>query len=282
VKELAALAAPATPNGAAQTQTGVPSLEEITPAIAREMLVMNTHNRRLRERTVATMVTAIKRDEWVINGDMIRFSDDGVLIDGQHRLHAVLKAGKPIMSWVMRGLPMDAQETIDIGNHRGYHDVLALRGEVNATAVSAALVWVYRIETDQVRSMKLKPSNGEKDAILQRYPQIRDSVGKVNNWARDIPIPKSVLTALHWRLSQIDEDQADFFFGRLADGIGMEAGDPILLLRRMLFQWGRGRERVEDYVRYAYVVTAWNFWRAKKTRILLQWKRGTQTIPVPK
>lgn len=281
-KQLAARAVRAPRTKPAKNEPGVASVEEITPELAQEWLGMNTHNRHLRERTVATLAAAIERDEWVINGDMIRFSADGVLIDGQHRLHAVVKAGKPITSWVIRGLPAVVQETIDTGNHRGYHDVLALRGELHATAVSAALVWCFRIETEQVRSMKLKPTNGQKDEILRANPQIRESVIKVNYWGPHIPVAKSILGALHWRLALIDEDQADQFFGRVADGIGLEAGNPILLLRNILYTWGRGRDRIEDYVKYAHIVTAWNLWRAGETRQLLVWKRNTMAIPEPK
>lgn len=277
-KEPAAPEVPAAPQGT----EGVVSFEEITPEIAQEWMTHNLHNRPLRERTVSTLVAAIKRGEWVVNGDTIRFDTDGVLIDGQHRLVAVIKSGKSISSYVIRGLPPVVQETIDIGNHRGYHDILALRGETHAVGISSVLVWCFRIETLQIRTMKRKPSNGEKDAILARYPQIRESVIKTSNWGKYIPIPKSVMGALHWQLSLIDEEQADFFFNRIADGIALEAGDPILLLRNTLNTWGRGRDRVEDYVKYAFCVFAWNLWRSGQKRQVLAWKRHTMPIPDPK
>lgn len=271
-------AAPAVPAPLA----GVPTFEEVTPATAQQWLVCNVHNRPLRGRTVDTLAAAIRRDEWVVNGDMIRFADDGSLIDGQHRLYAVIAADRAVWTWVIRGLPQSTQETIDIGAHRGYHDILSLRGEGNAIQIAAVLVWAFRLETLQIRSMRRKPSNGEKDDILNRHPEIRDSVAKVNGWATDIPMPRSLLGLLHWQLSLIDEDNADMFFGRLADGVNLDEGNPIRLLRQMLFNWARSRDKIEDYVKYAYTVLAWNYWRAGQKRQLLAWKRGTMAIPVPK
>ena len=80
--------------------------EVITPEIAREMLTHNTNNYRAISKTVVSRyVDEIQGNCWEANGDTIVFNEDGVLLNGQHRLTAVAEAGKPIVSLVVRGIP---------------------------------------------------------------------------------------------------------------------------------------------------------------------------------
>jgi len=57
----------------------------ITPEIAAAMLETNTMNRPLSMPHVRKLSDALLRGEWVVNGDAIRISSNGFLIDGQHR-----------------------------------------------------------------------------------------------------------------------------------------------------------------------------------------------------
>ena len=73
------------------------SVETITPEKAVEYLRHNTNNyRKLSLATVSKYVAEIKAGRWQLNGETIVFGEDGILKDGQHRLAAIAKAGKPI------------------------------------------------------------------------------------------------------------------------------------------------------------------------------------------
>ena len=71
---------------------------KVTPHLASKWLQKNSCNRPLSQNTVYRYADAILSGEWKLNGDTIRFDSNGTLIDGQHRLHACVKAGKSFMA----------------------------------------------------------------------------------------------------------------------------------------------------------------------------------------
>lgn len=87
----------------------------ITPAFAADCLTHNTKNRNLRKGVVRQLVDVIKQGKWELNGSAIRFGLDGRLLDGQHRLTAIVQAGIPCPSLVIYDLPDSTFETIDVG-----------------------------------------------------------------------------------------------------------------------------------------------------------------------
>ena len=74
---------------------------------------------------------------WQFNGEAVKFAGDGSLLDGQHRLAAIIEADVVLPLLVVRGLASSAQETVDGGAKRKFSDVLKLRGEPNADHLAA-------------------------------------------------------------------------------------------------------------------------------------------------
>lgn len=93
-------------------------LERITPEIAGQMLAKNDVNRKLREHRCAFLSRAIDEDHWVTTHQGIAFSRSGRLLDGQHRLRAVIMANKAIDVWVARNVPDEAFAVMDAGLQR--------------------------------------------------------------------------------------------------------------------------------------------------------------------
>lgn len=73
---------------------------EITPIMAQEMLEYNNCNRPLSRSTVAKYAGMMKQGEWYLSHQSIAFTEDDqgqlVLVDGQHRLAAVIQSGEPV------------------------------------------------------------------------------------------------------------------------------------------------------------------------------------------
>ena len=119
--------------------------ETVTPELAAKYLVMNTANRPLNVRRVAAIMNAIARGEWVENGDSIRFSKTGVLLDGQHRLEAIRKTGVSQPCIIVSELDDDVFTTIDTGKSRNGSDVFAICNIKNYNTAAAItrmfMVW---------------------------------------------------------------------------------------------------------------------------------------------
>jgi hypothetical protein len=112
----------------------------ITPKMAVELLVRNTNNRKVRIRIVDKYASDILSGKWVYDSaDLMRFSEDGTLLDGQHRLMAVIKANMPIYAYVAKGMDSKAMETIDTGASRSMADIFQLSGIKNASNVAGSL-----------------------------------------------------------------------------------------------------------------------------------------------
>ena len=102
------------------------AVETITPGEARQILEGNENNRRLNMATVDYYRRQIENGVWQINGESIKLDDRGYLLDGQHRLLAIVKANKPVTTLVVRGLSSEAFKTIDAGKSRSMSDYLKI------------------------------------------------------------------------------------------------------------------------------------------------------------
>ena len=80
------------------------AIELITPDQARQYLAFNTNNRNLRKAHVEKLANDIKNGRWVYNSATIVFNGDGTLLDGQHRLAAIIDADTPVKVAVARGV----------------------------------------------------------------------------------------------------------------------------------------------------------------------------------
>ena len=88
-------------------------IETITPEIAQVWLEKNTNNRTIRQMVVDRYADEMCSGAWKLNAETIKFSRDGTLLDGQHRLWAVVESKVTIQSFVARGISADALQTID-------------------------------------------------------------------------------------------------------------------------------------------------------------------------
>lgn len=114
----------------------------ITPALAAEYLERNTRNRPLRKRHVRNMAAQMKSGQWVIAQPII-FSHEGVLIDGQHRLQAVILSGVSVQMLVVHGVSEGAFGVIDQGPNRSASDLHALLGGSNSVKHTSCAAAMY-------------------------------------------------------------------------------------------------------------------------------------------
>ena len=72
-------------------------VHDITPEMAKTILTYrNKNNRKYRYNQLAKLSDAIEKGEWKVTHQCIAFDKDGNLIDGQHRLAAILQTGKTL------------------------------------------------------------------------------------------------------------------------------------------------------------------------------------------
>ena len=77
----------------------------ITPEMAREWLKKNMHNNRpVLKATVHNYARQMRCGTWNLTHQGIAFDQNGELVDGQHRLSAIIEANVPVKMNVTYGL----------------------------------------------------------------------------------------------------------------------------------------------------------------------------------
>lgn len=106
----------------------VASIELITPQLAKEYLETQQLNREVNDKRVSDYANRMRRGEWML-GQPITFDELGCLIDGQHRLKAVVRCGIPMEFAIMTGIPSDSKQVYDIGQQRSTAQISRLMGQ---------------------------------------------------------------------------------------------------------------------------------------------------------
>jgi len=125
-------------------------METITPTKAKIILGNNPKNRQVRPNHVLALAHEIENDHWLINGDAIRIAKSGILLDGQHRLLAVIKADKAIKSYIVNDLDEKALNTIDVGKNRSAADVFQIQGIPYHARTSSVTYNMYLWDTGRM------------------------------------------------------------------------------------------------------------------------------------
>jgi hypothetical protein len=127
----------------------------ITPELAKEWLSKNVNNRRLSAAVIDRLAVMIERGLWQLSHQGIAFYEDDTLADGQHRLSAIAKAGKPVQSMVVYGLKKESNGIIDQGGRvRTLADNLQFEGK----AVPSWQMSTYRTLYQEYRRQQTENS----------------------------------------------------------------------------------------------------------------------------
>jgi hypothetical protein len=238
------------------------TIQRIGPKEAEALLSTSARNRKLRLHSVKQMARAMAQGDWRKNGEAIKLDEAGRLLDGQHRLRAIILAGVTLDLLVIKGLDADAQEFMDMGSRRTMADLLILRKERNTHLLAATLGALFRIRTGSLRSLDPgdRPTHQELVALLECEPRIRDFLQGGRSVADRVGVSASLASALWYEFSRADAALADEFFGRLINGQGLEPGDPIFALRRFLERERHSARSLSRYRLAGMVIKAWNVW----------------------
>lgn len=253
--------------------------EIITPKQAERLLqtVQHKKNRIIRDANVDRLAQDMIEGRFKYNGDTIRIDEDGDLMDGQHRLSAIVKSGLPQRMDVVRGLPREVMSTIDIGEPRNAASWLQIRGYENANTLAAAskLLEAYLEAKLHVVTSRGKYSGLKAEQMVKKYPGIQDSVKHTRRLydhgaLRETVGSRAACALFHYLFSEVDVQKADIFFERLSTGENLSKTDPIYELREQLLKFsGSKKIKMTQAHTFALIIKAWNaFYEGRQIKAL--------------
>jgi len=256
----------------------------IGPEAARQMLSKMVRNRTVKQKRVDQYAREMTEGRWTINGDTIKLDADDRLIDGQHRLLAIIKSGRPVLAVLAVGV-----DNLDDRCQRTPGDQLAIeRGLKDTRSLAAAAHYHMRMQSGQ----SIEPKHGtnyshrEVVAHIDRHPELIVFMRRANR-IRQIGFSKSMTAAIWYICDSIDHELAEDFFGKIITGVGIELGDVEGLFRERMIQDMRSLTKTPAEVKAALLIKAWNTRRKGVNRRVLVWKRskridkkGAESFPV--
>lgn len=120
------------------------SLVDVTPSMASKWLAENnTNNRNLRQGHVIRLASDMAEGRWYQTHQGIAFNGNGTLLDGQHRLEAIVLADITVPLLVTTGLAAEAMSAVDDHQRRTVGDALTIgHGMPTSARLTSAAEWV--------------------------------------------------------------------------------------------------------------------------------------------
>ena len=260
-------------------------VEEINPEYALKLASKNKNNRPVRRKTVLTFARAMKCGHWACNGQGIILDKDGNILDGQHRLYAIIESGETIAMLIVRGVDKADYNTMDIGNIKNNSDFLAVNKQANPKILSSTIKNVSLYQGGFGRQMGGSGAHSAftprmMEEALDENKKIVDSVSfAMGNW-KGTPLPHTAIATLHYIFTQIDAKLGNEFMEKLANGNIAELSSPILKLRNFLYQRkaelkSRGIAMHRSH-QFGIAIKAWNAWINGKTISEFDLKKGEE------
>ena len=197
----------------------------MTPDKARELLARNPNNRNMSKKLAQKYAGDMKEGMWLYNGDPIRVSKAGDLLDGQHRLEACVISGMSFDTELIEELDDKIMPTIDNGRRRSAGDaihILTGGSAQNNAGIAAStrqiLNYVCGFAPNQPQSTPAIIR------MINRYPEIADAY-RLGMRTKGIltPGPLGAVLFLGQRAPTMG-DRAVAFVDGIHSGAGLAAG----------------------------------------------------------
>ncbi len=216
-------------------------VEEITPAIAHQYLALSIGNRPLNADFVLSCAVTMEAGKWNELASEVVFDEDGTLIDGHHRLHAIIAYGQSVRMLVKRGVAREARGLIDTGRTRSIRDLFTM----------------FRSDVTYVDQRKAALTTCVTLLLPGRPPQLR-TFDSFDSWMRQFKEGIDAIIELtseggagtrHMRLGpvsgafafahKLNPSKVSAFAMKVRDGLGLTANEPARTLRALLLSGGR-------------------------------------------
>lgn len=258
----------------------------ITPAVATKLIQSNTHNRKISQPVLLRYVADMLNGRWKQDtGETIKISKKGRILDGQHRLHAVVKSGVSNYFYITTGLDEDVFDVIDTGKSRNAADAFTIADIKNSYQLSAILVYFNLLKENKRkgRQVNLRQTNSE---LLEQYYEeplfwqnITNKTAVLYTAFAKI-LPGSVIGGFLAYLYKLNPEKAEDFMEQLCTGLNV-TNQSIALLRNKLMQDRMSPRKMPPSLKMALIIKTWNYYTKGIEVKILKYDTVNEEFPIP-
>lgn len=266
-------------------------VEHINPSKAKLLLAQNTKNRPCNEKRIKNYASLMNDNKWHLTHQGICISKDGHIIDGQHRLKAVVLSGKTIPFNVTYNADSESFKYVDVGYTRTTGNIFAIEGIKNYKSHSAGVASYFRFCHSQAQLTSNRSSRVETnlthDDYLKFYYKNHALLDKVHTVTYNLYRQYRILTEseLYAFITHtvIDYGHEFDFVVKFLDSVYMNRTDsisnaPSLLFSRLI-QNVTGISELKPRVKSALLIKAFNFFVKDKRVKVLKYTENVESFP---
>jgi hypothetical protein len=244
-------------------------LVNVTPEIARDWLVYNQINRPVKPQIVEEYIRQIESGQWKRTHQGLAFTHEGALLDGQHRLLAVIRTGRTLPMLVTINEPAENYEFVDCGRTRSNLDMLRI-GQRDTTLDSDHLETLRSFLAGRSCKTRGQWTSSELNKLFQKHCDAIcfavDLFQDCKNKNINDPTVRGVIARAQYH---VPKEWLAAFANQLING---SRSDFINELRKNLIDWTNRREHTkrEIYQRCEQTLNMfllkWNHWNFDNNR----------------
>lgn len=236
----------------------------ITPTIAKQLLEQNTINRNVKQPVVDLYSRQMANGEWREDtGEVIKISETNKILDGQHRLLAIVKSNVAINLHIAYNVNDSVFSVLDTGSRRNTTDTFKVAGIKQENTIPS-IISMYNLLLNNRRTgvhVNNKSTNSE---LLEQYyqdPEFWQNIAKESHnmylsYAKILH--PSYIGGFYAFLNKLDSEKATQFMQQLTTGINI-TNNSVALLRNKFMQDKMSIRKMNQTLKIALTIKAWNF-----------------------
>jgi hypothetical protein len=256
----------------------------VNPEQAKMWLTMNTMNRRVDLQTVDYYADQMKRGQWTISQDAITFSDSHALLNGQHRLQAVIKSATEQPFIVVYNMEESSFVNMDLNKRRSPSDVFKIKNITSYVAVSAGINRYFTLKKgyitrgqnyDTYNKARTKTSIPDMLNFYSLYTDlISDVVSSSESFYGRFKYLRKTDYFSYMMFLILDRNHESSkvydFFKQLSRGGSEIRNETINILRDKLIFNETSKTKMTPALRHFYIVKTWNAYITNKNLKVLK------------
>jgi hypothetical protein len=208
------------------------AMVKVTPELATKWLANPARNRTVGPtglRNVHRYARDMISDRWKQTYEPVRFDVEGKLMDGQHRMLAVIEAKRPVEFLVVKGLDGGVITCIDVGLIRKVAQILQIEGFENTFKMASCIAMVDSILNGGRRTLSVDEVMG----IVGKHKGILWVMSQQIHGTAAAPLFPSPISAAFALLYGKHPEKAAEYLEEYRDGTAKK-GSPLWVLREYM------------------------------------------------